>query len=170
MEVSMSTTILLSHDAGRRSVSIHRPTAPTRLLARIHSVELDRRLADGANPDSSALLSLRAQHLQSLASRRALALGFRRRLAAARRAPHPFDRRVPLARAEIRRNATLIEELATRLEAREPADPRGIARGRVLLCDGSSPLYSRASETELGWALQRAIDGLTLPPSTVSAD
>jgi hypothetical protein len=166
----MSTTILLSHDAARRSVSIHRPTAPTRLLARLHSVDLDRRLADGASPDSSALLSLRAQRLQSLASRRALALGFRRRLAAARREPHPFDRQVPLARAEIQRNAKLIEELAARLEAHEPADPQGIARGSVLLCDGSSPLYRRSSETQLGQALQRAIDELTLPPSTVDAD
>jgi hypothetical protein len=166
----MSTTILLSHSAGRRSVSIHRPTASTRLLARVHSVDLDRRLANGASPDSSALLSLRAQHLQSPSSRRALALGFRRRLAAARRAPHPFDRRVPLARDEIRRHANLIEELAARLEAREPADPRGIARGRVLLCDGSSPLYTGSSEAELGQALQRAIDELTLPESLVSAD
>src|SRR3974390_2759960 len=111
----MSTTILLSHNAGRRSVSIHRPTVPTRLLARLHSVDLDRRLADGASPDSSALLSLRAQHLQSLANRRELARGFRRRRAAARREPPPFDRQVPLARTEIRRHAKLIEELAARL-------------------------------------------------------
>jgi hypothetical protein len=166
----MAATVLLSRGTDRPLVSISRARMRTRVLARIHAVELDRQLAAGASPDSSEMLSLRAQQLNSVESRRQMAAGFRLRLRAARRAPHPLDRRLPLARAQIRRCADLIEALASRLEALEPADPRGIASGHVLLSDGRSPLYTAHADVELGQALEQALEQLALPPSLLSSD
>jgi hypothetical protein len=162
-----STTILLAQGRDPYGVSVSRAGLRNRLLARARAFELDGRLAAGANPDSSALLSLRARQLESRANRRRLARGFRGRLSVSSKSPHPFDRRVPLARAEIRNCAGLIEELAERLEAPEPADPQGIARASLLLTNGNSPLYTRA--TELGPALRKTIDQLTVPPTILTA-
>jgi hypothetical protein len=166
----MKTTILLAQERDPYALSVSRAGLRNRLLARARSFELDGRLSAGANPDSSALLSLRAMQLQSPANRRRLAGGFRGRLSASRRAAHPIDRHVPLARAEIRRFAELIEELADRLDAPDPADPQGIARASLLLREGNSPLYTGAAAGELGPALRRTIDQLTVLPAFHTAD
>jgi hypothetical protein len=159
------STILLAQGADPYAVSVARCRLSTRLLARVRSLDLDRSLAAGAQPDSSALLSLRAGELQSAAHRRRLADGFRRRLAASRRDAHPFDRQIPLARAEIRRCAALVDELVDALESAVPADLRGIARASLLLCEGNSPLYAGASTIALEPVLREAIDALSLAPS-----
>jgi hypothetical protein len=141
----------------------------TRLLAWLRASELDRRLARGANPDSNALLSLRARQLEKPTNRRRLAKGLRRRLSASQGPSRPTDRRVPLAREEIRRCAELIEELAALLEASGPVDPQGVARASVLISEGNSPLYRPSLSGLLAPALRRAIDSLALPPGILPA-
>jgi hypothetical protein len=163
-----STTVLLVEGPDLRAATVARCALPTRLLARLRSPGLDRRLAAGASPDSDALLSLRAHELESVAVRRRLAAGYRLRLSASRRSPHPVDRQIPLARAEIRRCGALVEELAALLESATPADPRGVARASLLLSEGNSPLYARASSALLETTLREAIGALP-PTSRVSA-
>jgi hypothetical protein len=160
---SRSTTILLVEDPGLRATSVVRCGLPTRLLARLRSHDLDRRLAAGASPDSEALLSLRARELEGAAVRRRLATGYRLRLSASRRSPHPAERKIPLARAEIRRCGALVEELAALLESATPADPRGVARASLLLTEGDSPLYDRVRSATLETTLREAIEAL--PPA-----
>jgi hypothetical protein len=160
---SRGTTVLLVEGPGDGAASVARCGLPTRLLARLRSHELDRRLAAGASPDSEALLSLRARELESVPVRRRLAAGYRLRLSASRRSPHPADRSIPLARVEIRRCGALVEQLATLLESGTPADPRGVARASLLLTEGNSPLYARANSATLETTLQNAIDAL--PPA-----
>jgi hypothetical protein len=166
----MSTMILLAKGADPFAISIARTGPGTRLVSALRASELDRRLAAGANPDSSALLSLRARQLEKPANRRRLALGLRRRLSASLGAPHPTDRRVPLARAEIRQSAELIEELAALLEAPQPADPQGIAQASVLIGEGNSPLYRQSQRGVLAPALRRVIDSLALPAGFLATD
>jgi hypothetical protein len=158
-----NATVLIAEGTSLRTVSHRR--LPTRLLLRLRAHELDRRLAAGAGPDSSALLSLRAQELQSLVHRRLLGAGLRRRLAVSNLSPHPFDRQVPLARAEIRRSGALVDELAAILEATDPADTRGIARASLLLREGNSPLYVKHGSVSLDVALREAIDAMSTSPT-----
>jgi hypothetical protein len=162
------TTILLSNENDLYSFSISRGRIRTRLRAWLASLELDSQLARGLSPDTSAPLSLRAQRLQGPSHRRRLARGLRRALSAALADPRPIDRRVPLARDQIRDCAGLIEELAGRLDAQQPADPRGIARAELLLSAGNSPLYRGAISGTLGSALRLAIEGLTPPPEILA--
>jgi hypothetical protein len=158
-----STTVLLVEGPGLDGASVARCGLPTRLLARLRSHDLDRRLAGGASPDSGALLSLRARELEGAAVRRRLAAGYRLRLSASRRSPHPADRKIPLARAEIRRCGALVEELAALLESATPADPRGVARASLLLTAGDSPLYAGTRSAALETTLREAIEAL--PPA-----
>lgn len=156
------TTILLAERGDLAALKVSRRRLHTRLLAATRASHLDFELACGANPDASAALSLRAQQLQTLASRRRVARGLRRVVAEAASAAHPFNRRRPLAREEIQAYRELIEELADLLEVGEPADPQGIAQARLLLCEGDSPLYRPRLTAALEPALQEAVDNLAV--------
>jgi hypothetical protein len=70
---------------------------------------------------------------------------------------------MPMAREEIHRYRELIEELADLLDAEEPADPRGIAQARLLVCEGDSPLYRPRLKGALAPALEEAIGNLASP-------
>lgn len=159
---SIRRTLLLIDSGDPYTVAIHRLGPRTRLLARLRSHELDRQLARGANPDSSALLSVRAAQLQSPGHRRTLAHGYRRRLTVSRRDPRPTG--IPLARVQVRACAELIEELATLLEAGEPIQLGAIARAGLLLSEPTSPMYVKARDQALAGALRRVIAALRTPP------
>src|SRR5260370_28752116 len=69
---------------------VARPVRPwDRLLARLRASRLDRDLADGASPDATVALALRAQRLGRPRTRRDVARGAQRVLAAATQAPPP---------------------------------------------------------------------------------
>jgi hypothetical protein len=159
----MSTTIVLARAEDSYNPSVIRCPPWARPLARLRSYDLDTRLARGESPDSNMLLSLRAQQLQRAAGRRRVARGFRRLLSTARRTPHPFDRRVPVAGAEICECQGLIEELIALLESGVPVDPACIARAHLLICEGSSPLYRPAVTGALEPALHAVIGSIEPP-------
>src|SRR5258708_30899598 len=75
-----------------------------RLLARLRASRLDRDLADGASPDATVALALRAQRLVRPRTRRDVARGAQRVPAAATQAPaaHP----TPAPAAGPRKGAT----------------------------------------------------------------
>jgi hypothetical protein len=157
-------TILRANGEDLDTVSISRSGLRARLRAWCTGTELDSRLARGASPDASVPLSLRAQRLMRPKNRRCIARGLRRAASSALASPHSGQRGVPLARAEIRECAALIEQLAGLLDDGQPVDPRGIARAELLLSEGDSPLYRVASRERLEPALRRAIDDLMTPP------
>jgi hypothetical protein len=161
-------TILLANGEDLDTISISRGGLRARLRTWCAGTELDCRLAQGASPDSSVPLSIRARRLMRPKNRRCIARGLRRVASSASASPHPGQRQVPLARAEIRECSRLMEELAGLLDGGQPVDPRGIARAELLLSEGNSPLYKAASGERLEPALRRAIDDLTTPPEILA--
>jgi hypothetical protein len=114
-----------------------------RLRARWSGASLDRRLAAGEVPESALPLALRARWLDTPAQRSALVAGLRRLAAGA------LPRASPALRDRAGREAALLSGIADRLAAREPAGVATLARVRVLLTDGTGPLYHPAGPDDL---------------------
>lgn len=126
---------------------------------------LDRELADGRSPGSSRDLSVRAMQLVGAAARREVACSLRRVvLDAERPCESVVWATVPLRRGVIVRWREGLLGLAERLEAREPVNPCGVARARLLVCDGTGPLYNPTPERSFEDALWWIADGLRLCP------
>jgi hypothetical protein len=135
-----------------------------RVRARLWNWRLDVALARGHSPDSSEALSLRARALIGLSSRRKLARTVRNIMRDAERPRHPFDSRLPICRSGVLDARPVLEQIADRLEALGPIDVRGAAQLRVLVRDGSSPLYGQFHAEQLLRALEAASDALEPDP------
>jgi hypothetical protein len=131
-----------------------------RLVARLDAWRLDRALADGASPDQSATLSLRAGRLIGYDARHDLAQEVRGILRAAERPRHPFDPGVRVCVREVLRARELLKALADQLDGCGPVDSGGVARVRLLLRDGGGPLYNEPLAADLERSLRGAIDAL----------
>jgi hypothetical protein len=158
-------TVLLAYAADPYAVSTHRCRLSDRLRARLFALGLDRALADGASPDLSVLLSLRAETLLTVANRRSLARALRRIAKDAEGPPHPLGAMLPLARREIVRHRDLMRGLAEAVERAGPIDLRGLAAVEVLLRDGTGPVYSSEVVGVLGPRLQAVLEMLSVPPA-----
>jgi len=159
--------VLLDDDLGRLTLRRLRPWH--RVLARALAGHLDRQLADGARPESNAILAARAMFLTSTAYRQLLAASLRRmvvasgsaetrpRVAAARssagvaRQPH-----VPLGRDRIVTSASGLAGLAGVLTGPGPVPVRGVAMVNQLLADGAGPLYRASGPDDLNAIVGRA--------------
>src|SRR6185312_8162272 len=113
------------------------------------------------SPDSSAALSLRARALIGTTARAGLAGSVRRLIKEAEHPTGPLTFRVPICRAKILRSRETLEALADRLVSTDPVDACGVARVRLLLTDGSGPIYARPTADDLQPALQRTLVALT---------
>jgi len=160
--------VLLRDDLGRLTLRRLRPWHWLR--ARCAAARLDRELAAGASPETSALLATRAMQLTSMKFRRDLATNLQRILAAAgqpsagRPSPtagvHPP--RIPVCRARISRSADPLAMLAGSLAAPGPVPVRGVALISQLLADGAGPLYQQACGDDLGNIIEKATRALTV--------
>ena len=147
--------VLLCDEQGHFALRRLRPWH--RLLARCAAPRLDRELAAGASPESSALLAARAMQLTSVKSRRALAASLQRILAAAGRSPadvpsgtvaiHPP--RVSLCLERISQSAGPLARLAGSLAVPGPVPVQGVAMASQLLADGTGPLYHEGCRDDL---------------------
>jgi hypothetical protein len=158
-------TVLLAQDREPDAPWVRRCRLRDRIRARLSSFRLDRELAAGACPDTSVLLSLRAQELISMSNRRALAKALRRAVSDARRPAQPLGPMLPLARREIRRHRGLMMELAEMIERPGPTDLPGLAAVEVLLKDGAGPLYTSDRIDALGPRLEVLLRALATPPA-----
>jgi hypothetical protein len=126
--------------------------------------ELDEQLALGMDPIASDELSLRAGQLGSARSRRRFACVLRGVVALA---DFPFDpvRIGPpvIRRAVVQENRRLLLELADRLGVGSILGAQGLAITSLLVADGVSPLYSKASRNSLKVSVNQAL--LALDPS-----
>jgi hypothetical protein len=154
------TTLLLTDPANPGCVIQQRSLTSTRVCAQLRSHGLDRALASGVSPDSSAALSLRAQALISARARRALARSLQRLIEDARRPLGPFTPMVPICRRKILRSRESLEQLAARLLSGDPVDACGMAKVRLLVTDGSGPVYDRPAAEDLEPAVQQALEAL----------
>ena len=154
------STLLLSDQSNPNCVILGRISARTRLSAHIRSRALDRALAAGVSPDSSATLSVRARALIGATARADLAHSIRRVIKDARHPLRPLTPHAPLCRAKIIRSAKSLEKLARRLVSDDPVDVRGVAQVRLLLIGDRGALFDRPGANDLEPALQEAMQAL----------
>jgi hypothetical protein len=157
IERAMST-LLLTHG---NTVVGRRAGLRDRLEARLFATALDRELARGVAPETCGALSLRARKLIGPEARAALARQLRRVVADAR-GGHAWMTAVPIRHPEVLDAAEELDVLAERLAAPGPVDVRGVAQARVLLTDGTGPLYFRGATEELRASVARALSRLEL--------
>ena len=135
-----------------------RPSRLTdRLLARLFGASLDRQLAAGRAPESSARLAARARHIVALRHRRQLARTWGRLLRTAHRGPGTYHPAVPVCGDRIVAAGQEVRELVRLLTAPLPVPARGIAMATSLLTDAVGPVYNPRSQDSLANALQAAI-------------
>jgi hypothetical protein len=138
------------------------PSAPLtlRLWVRARRFRLDREIAEGAVHPTSAGLELRARQLISARTRCELARNLRGLVEHVER-PHPIFSAVVVHRNAVSAGAHALIGLAESLEREEPVSPAGVARVRMLLTDGVSPLFnpsSRQTVIDAVWDIQDALE------------
>jgi hypothetical protein len=152
----MARAVVLTMDDAQGAVVVRRAGPIARLVAHCRKATLDRALANGASPESSVALELRARTLISADTRLALLSNVETLVTITHRAAPLGSRWAIVSTARVRRVAAELERLAEALSESHPANVRGIALVRVLLTDSDSPLYgSPAGPVE---DLQRAIE------------
>lgn len=139
------------HRGGRR------PRLTARLAARLRAHTFDRRLAVGVPADPGSALAAHRARVTSTAERRVLARALRR---VRQRADAPsWSSSVPVHADNIAAAGQLIDRLIARLETPGPVGARGMARLRLVLGDGSGPLY-RCGRGDLAGRLGAALAAL----------
>jgi hypothetical protein len=117
---------------------LFRPGLRTRVAARLRGARLDRALADGADPAECPRLAARAAQLTCRETRARLAATIERFVLAAEL---PSRGRVTPARGGVRATRAQLLELVVRLRDDAPVYARGIAELKLMLRDGTGPLY-----------------------------
>lgn len=130
------------------------PRRLARVLALLQATSLDRELADGGDPAACPILAARAAKLASGRMRGALARELER--AALGSEAQAGALHIPRARAAVAANRARLFELAARLRGEELLYARGLAMLRLLLVDGSGPLYMDRHGEALTLALENA--------------
>lgn len=153
--INASTVLLTAGFDGL--VLARRPRLRDRLSALLRARWLDRALAQGTPPEASAALALRAQRLTEPEQRASIARELRRimREAGVSRRPEfarikPSQGRVLGAREDLRRLADMLEDPG-------PVAASGVAQARILLTDGTGPLYNPDSAMTLVAGAARAL-------------
>jgi len=124
------------------------------LAVHLRAGRLDRELASGRPPENDRVLALHAERLTRPAARHRLAAALRRLVRCERAA-------VPVPYEQVRGAAADLRLLASRLDGPGPVAPAGVARARLLVGDGTGPLYDRSSDPDdLVRAAERALAAL----------
>lgn len=121
----------------------------SRMWARLYAARYDHRIEAGAKVTAGSPLAAHYGRLTSHAERKAMANAL---LLLLRDAGLLWDTvgislRVPIHVEAIRKSADVIEDVLARLADPEPVRARGMARLRLLLSDGRSPVYRPGSGT-----------------------
>ncbi len=150
-------TVVHVQGAMRRDEVLHASFA-ARLLARLGAARLDRMLAVGVRAPEGSALAVHAARLTSVEEREAIARTLRRTVDSADRGAGP-SARVPLNIPNITAAKDRIDQVTLRLHSPRPVSARGVARLRVLLADGTGPLY-RCGHGDLEGRLGAALAAL----------
>jgi hypothetical protein len=120
-----------------------------RVRERLFAGRLDQELAAGADPGASPALRLHSERLCNPRQREDLAKRLREAVTSAFEGPRPLSAAVPVRAHAVREASDEVEDLACQLTAPWQVDARGVALTRLLLTDGSGPLYNPAEEHRL---------------------
>jgi hypothetical protein len=127
-----------------RRTSTPRPSLAARVTARMRAYRLDRQLAVGVPAPAGSALAVHQSRLTSAAEREAVARALRKAVHDARvahAASAPLSSRIPAHSNNIAAAEDLIDTITLRLHSPRPVNARGMARLRVVLSDGSGPMY-----------------------------
>jgi hypothetical protein len=127
-------------DARRREETL-RASFSARLMARLFANKYDRMLAVGVSAPAGSALAVHAERLTTVDEREALAHSLRRSVGDARNRDAWMSSRVPLNIPNITAAEDRIDQITLRLHSPRPVTARGMARLRVLLADGTGPMY-----------------------------
>ena len=133
-----------------------------RLSTRFRSRQLDQELARGTPPETAAPLALRARRLTTLSRRRAVADGLRRVVRDTCRGAPPSRARISPRRSQVIAAVDDLTRLADALASPGPVAARGVAQARILLTDGTGPLYNPNSTANLRARAASAANNLRL--------
>ncbi len=151
----MASTALPHHFPGAAEPAV------LALRVRLRRGALDRALADGAPSDGHLDLALRARQLATPAEARLVAGRLAEILGELDRPPaRALTARVPIQRAQVVAARPFLATLADRLVEAPHPGARGVARARLLVTDGTSPLYAPADPGALARLAWRATDAL----------
>ncbi|ORB29839.1 hypothetical protein BST38_13455 [Mycolicibacterium parafortuitum] len=128
-----------------------------RFDARLRAGIYDRQLSVGVAPEPGSPLAAHRARLTSPAERMAIAGTLRRCVRDARQGTSAS--RIPVDVANVVAAEGLIERIVGRLLAPHPVGDRGVARLRLVLADGSGPLY-RGGRGDLAGRLGAALAAL----------
>jgi hypothetical protein len=128
------------------------------LVARARSAALDQRLANGASPESSLDLAVRADVLVRPEQRAVLARDLDHVSVMAGRTSSKAP--VRLCRDRISDAGAEFAALSRQLSAPGPVSARGVAMIRVLLSDGTGPLFRSRNHADLHVLLRTALAAL----------
>jgi hypothetical protein len=112
------------------------------LGARLFAVRLDRQVEAGAPVPVGSALAVHVARLTSTRERDLIARAFELHLQDAIHGFRGPSARVPVNRAGVLDARNLVHEVTRRLHSPDPVRPRGMARLRLLLTDGTGPLYT----------------------------
>ena len=130
-----------------------------RIMARLSSSRLDTELANGASPESSVALALRAELLARPSQLHLLACSVERLVNTAETPTLTSHTglRVPIVRDAVRGARAELEALSRRLRSPGLVNVRGVARARLLLTDGTGPLYQSSTSRDLRAEVELAL-------------
>ncbi|MGZ4351741.1 MAG: hypothetical protein ACXVRX_14585 [Solirubrobacteraceae bacterium] len=131
-----------------------------RLRAAWAREDLDRRLAEGADPATDMLLQQRAERLVRPAIRATLAAGLERVVATANKPPAALSSAIPVRCGPVRGARHELMGLAGELRHMPDPRPRGVAMAERLLTEPSSVLYTASSSDEIARAARCAADNM----------
>jgi hypothetical protein len=151
----------LSHSAKGERTKI-RPSLALRVRVRWGALDLDAALADGADPDSSKVLALRAQQLADPKRRAKLARSIHHVLDVADRATagRPYLSQAPFWTESVEDNRAQLLEVSDRLEAEASPAIKGVAMANLLVEDAASPLFAHRSAGRARAAVEAVVAAL----------
>jgi hypothetical protein len=117
------------------------PSLAARLQARTFAAKFDRQVAAGAVPQPGTPLAAHVARLTSVKERENVARAFRRVLQGGPQARAAVQVRIPMFSNRITESRDVIDDITLRLHSPRPVNAEGMARLRMLLSDGTGPLY-----------------------------
>ena len=155
-ENRISIGFLASAQGAMRRDEMFRAPLSARLAARLFAAKFDRMLAVGVAAPAGSALAVHAARLTTVDEREAIAHSLRRSVDDACNRDARLSSRVALNIPNITAARDRIDQITLRLHSPRPVTARGIARLRVLLADGTGPMYRYGDgdlEGRLGAAL-----------------
>jgi hypothetical protein len=146
----------------RASPAKGRPSVALRLRVRWNAAQLDAALADGADPNVSQSLALRAQQLADPRHRARIARSIDRVLELTERegALQLPITRVPFRPDRVEQTRSQLMELAGRLEAADLPPVKGLAMANLLVEDSTAALYAHEPSDPVRPAVEATLAAL----------